>query len=149
MILHSEKIHKIFMTDKTLGQIIAVVIALLLIFQIGALIAGLLGVAWGIASAVVVAGVSYCSARLAKAGGKSSAWFLLPTFLFTLLPFVAVIWKTVVKETTWFDRTITLMPFIIGFATPVLLLLVVFYELRKRTRGNSLILKSDDVQRKS
>ena len=137
------------MTDKTLRQIIAVVIASLLVFQIGALIAGLMGLTWGIVSAVVVAGVSYGSARLAKAGGKRSAWFLLPILLFTLLPFVAMIGKALVIESNWLDLAIMLMPFIIGFAVPILLLLVVFYELRKRTRDSSLILKGEDKSRES
>lgn len=135
------------MTDKTLRQIIAVVITSLLIFQIGSLISGLLGIAWGIISAIVVAGVSYFSARLAKAGAKNSAWFLFPTLLFTLLPFIAVVWKILTTESSWFDRAITFMPFLIGFAVPVLLLLVVFYELRKRTRSSQLMLKEDGERR--
>jgi hypothetical protein len=129
------------MKDKTLRQILAVVIALLLIHQIGTLMSGLLGIAWGIVSAVVVAGVSYFSARLAKAGVKSGAWFFLPTFLFTLLPCVAIAWKMLTKETSWLDRMTTLMPFLVGFAAPVLLLLMVFLELRKRTRNNELVVK--------
>lgn len=124
------------MTDKTLRQIVAVVIALLLIFQIGTLIASLLGMVWGLLSAVVVAGVSYFSARLAKATGKSSAWFLLPTLLFTVMPLVAIILKILAKESSWLDRAITFFPFLVGFALPMLLLLGVFYELRKRTREN-------------
>jgi hypothetical protein len=111
------------------------------------LISGLLGVAWGIISAVVVAGVSYFSARLAKAGVKNSAWFLLPTLLFTLLPFIAVVWKILTTERSWFDRAITFLPFLVGFAVPLLLLLVVFYELRKRTRSSQLMLKEDGERR--
>jgi len=59
---------------------------MLLIFQIGALISSLFGMAWGAVSAAVVAGVSFFSARITKAGGKASAWFLLPTLLFTIFP---------------------------------------------------------------
>jgi hypothetical protein len=124
------------MTDKALRQIVVVVIAMLLVFQIGTLIAGLMGIVWGFISAVIVAVVSFFSARLAKAGGRSSAWFLLPTLLFTLLPFVGMIGITLTKENFWLDRAIIFMPFMVGFAGPVLLLLVVFNELRKRTRDN-------------
>jgi hypothetical protein len=131
------------MTDKTLRQIIAVVITSLLVFQIGEVISGLLGIAWGMMSTVVVAGVSYFSARRAKAGVKSSAWFLFPTLLFTLLPFIAVIWKILTTERNWLDRAIAFMPFLIGFAVPILLLLVVFYELRKRTRSSQLVVKEN------
>jgi glucan phosphoethanolaminetransferase (alkaline phosphatase superfamily) len=122
------------MTDKTLSRIIATVIAMLLIFQIGSLISSLFGIAWGAVSAVVVAGVSFFSARIAKAGGKTSAWFLLPTVLFTIFPLSFTVWKAAAEDKSWLDRAIEFGPFIIGFVVPVILLLVVFYELRKRTR---------------
>jgi hypothetical protein len=122
------------MTDKTLRRIVATVIAMLLIFQIGTLISSLFGMAWGAVSAVVVAGVSFFSARIAKAGGKTSAWFLLPTVLFTIFPLSYKVWKTATQDASWLDRGIGFGPFIIGFVAPVILLLVVFYELRKRTR---------------
>ncbi len=122
------------MTDITLRRIVATVISMLLIFQIGSLVSSLFGMAWGGVSAVVVAGVSFFSARIAKAGGKTSAWFLLPTVLFTILPVSFTVWKTVTKDATWFDRAIGFGPFIIGFVAPVILLLAVLYELRKRTR---------------
>jgi Na+/proline symporter len=121
------------MSDKTLRYIIASVIALLLVFQIGSLISGLFGMAWGAFSAVLVGAVSFFSSRLAKAGGKRSFWFLLPTLLFTVFPVVFMAWKSLTSDTGGFDRLVTLMPFIVGFVLPVLLLLVVYYELRKRT----------------
>ena len=122
------------MSDKTLRNAIAAVIALLLIFQIGTLISGALGMAWGAISAVVIVAVSFFSARLARAGGKSSFWFLVPTLLFTVIPIVMMIWKAMSESTTWFDRAVALVPFIVGFGAPIVLLLVVYYELRRRTR---------------
>ena len=121
------------MTDKTLSRIVITVIAMLLIFQIGSLISSLFGLAWGAVSAVVVAGVSFFSVRIAKAGGKTSAWFLLPTILFTVLPIAYTVWKIVTLDTGWFNMALKFGPFFIGFAGPVILLLVVFYELRKRS----------------
>ena len=70
------------MSDKTLRFIIASVIAMLLIFQIGTLISSVFGMAWG-ALSVVATAISFFSARRAKAGGKYSFWFLLPTLVFT------------------------------------------------------------------
>ena len=55
------------MSDKTLKYIIASVIAMLLVYQIGTLISGFFGMAWGVVSAVVVIAVSFFSARLANA----------------------------------------------------------------------------------
>jgi len=121
------------MSDKTLRSVIAAVIAMLLIFQIGTLISGLLGMAWGAVSAVVIVAVSFFSARLARAGGKSSFWFLVPTLLFTVIPIVMMIWKTMSESTAWFDRAVALAPFFVGFGAPIVLLLVVYYELRRRT----------------
>jgi hypothetical protein len=81
------------LSDTSLRRIVALAIALLLVHQIGVLIASLWGVAWGALSALVVAGVTFLSVRLAKSGGRSSAWFLLPTLLFTVLPLLILIWE--------------------------------------------------------
>ena len=120
------------MSDKALRYIIASVIALLLVFQIGILISSLFGLAWGASAAVAVMAVSFFSARLAKAGGKSSFWFLLPTLLFTVLPIAFTVWKTITEDLSWIERITRLAPFIVGFAAPILLLLVVYFELRRR-----------------
>lgn len=123
------------LSDSNLRRIIALVIALLLIHQIGVLMAGLWGIAWGAVSALVVAGVTFFSVRLAKRGGRSSAWFLLPTLLFTVLPLLLTLWKSLGQQVGWMDRAIALLPFVVGFVAPVLLLLAAYYELRGRTRG--------------
>ncbi len=121
------------MSDKTLRYIIASAIALLLVYQIGTLIYGLFGMAWGALSAVVVTAVSFFSARLAKAGGKNSFWFLLPTLLFTVLPVAYMVWKAITEDVSWFGLVARLAPFVVGFGAPVVLLLIVYYVLRKRT----------------
>jgi len=125
------------MSDKTLRYIIASVIAMLLVFQVGSLISSVFGMTWGLLSGAVVAVVSFVSSRLAKkAGGKRSFWFLLPTLLFTVFPITFMVWKSVTRDTSGFDRLVTFTPFIVGFVLPVLLLLVVYYELRKRTNND-------------
>jgi hypothetical protein len=121
------------MSDNTLKHLIASAIALLLVFQIGTLIASIFGVTWGAISAVIVAAVAILSARLAKAAGKSSYWFLLPILIFTFTPIVLMIWRGLTENVSWFDRLVMLTPFIVGFAAPIILLLLVYYELRKRS----------------
>jgi len=121
------------MSDNTLRYFVATAIAMLLIFQIGTLISGIFGMAWGTVTAVVVAAVSFISARLAKAGGKSSLWFVLPTVVFTVIPIALMIWRGITENLSWFDRLVMLAPFIVGFGVPILLLLLVYYELRKRS----------------
>ncbi len=120
------------MSDKTLRYLIASVIVMLLVFQIGSLIASAFGMAWGAVSALVVAAVSFFSARLARAGGRNSVWFLLPTLLFTLIPVAYTIWQAFTAEVSGFERLASLSPFLVGFAGPVLVLLMVYLELRKR-----------------
>ena len=121
------------MSDRTLRYLVAAVISLLLIFQIGKLFAGVFGIAWGLISSVVVAAISFFSALMAKAGGKISIWFLLPVLLFTVLPTAMTVWKAFTNDAGWLDRLISIAPFFVGFALPVILLFLVYYELRKRT----------------
>lgn len=118
-----------------LKYLIAAAIALLLVFQIGSMVAGLLGIVWGVAAALAVTAISFVTTRLAGAGAQSSLWFLLPTLLFTIFPIIVVVWTTLTRDTGWFDRVAALTPFVVGFAIPVLLLLLVYYELRKRTQS--------------
>ncbi len=121
------------MSDKALRYIIAAVIALLLVFQIGHLISGLFGLVWGALSALAVGAVSFLSARLAKSGVKSSFWFLLPTFLFTVIPIDFAVWKAMRSDARWLDLVAELAPFIVGFGAPIILLLIAYFELRRRT----------------
>ena len=44
-----------------------------------------------------------------------------------------MIWTTITANTSWFDRLIKLMPFMISFGAPIILLLIAYYALRKRT----------------
>jgi hypothetical protein len=121
------------MSDKTLRYLVASAIVMLLVFQIGTLIASTFGMAWGAVSAMVVAAVSFFSARLARAGGRGSVWFLLPTILFTIIPLAYMIWHALTADVSGFERLAGFVPFLIGFAGPVLVLLLVYLELRKRT----------------
>jgi uncharacterized membrane protein len=121
------------MSDKTLRLLIAAVIVMMLVFQIGTLISAAFGMAWGAVSAVIVAVVSFFSARLARAGSQNTYWFMLPTLLFTVIPIVYMIWQAITSNVSGWARLASFVPFMIGFGIPVLVLLAVYYELRKRT----------------
>ena len=121
------------MSDKTLRYMIASVIIMLLIFQVGTLISALFGMTWGVASALLVMVISFFSVRLARAGAQHAFWFFLPTMLFTVFPIAYKVRKALSTEVSWLDRLLQLGPFLLGFAAPILLLSLVYYELRKRT----------------
>jgi hypothetical protein len=121
------------MSDRTRRFLVAAAISLLLIFQIGTLVSGIFGMAWGIVSSLAVAAVSFLSARLARAGGRSSFWFLLPTLLFTVVPIAATLWSALTADVSWFERLVQLAPFMVGFGLPMIFLLLMYYELRQRT----------------
>lgn len=123
------------MSDKALKHLVASVILLLLIYQVGTLVAGLFGAAWGVLSGIAVTAVSFLTARLAKAGVKNSLWYLLPTLLFTVFPIAFTAWKVIGHSASWFDRLGRLTPCLVGFALPIILLAIVYCELRKRARN--------------
>ncbi len=121
------------MSDKTLRLLVAIIIGLLLVYQVGSIISDIFGWGWGIITAAIVAGVSFFSVRLAKANGASTFWFMLPTMLFTIIPISWMLWKGFTGESSGFERFLNLSGFFIGFAIPMALLFIIYFELRKRS----------------
>lgn len=105
----------------------------LLLYQVGTWITVIAGAVWGAGAAVVVAIVSYVSARLAKRGATSTIWFLVPTLLFTVIPLLAKLWSAFTSQTGIADMLLDLTPLLVGFVIPVILLSMVYLDLRKKS----------------
>lgn len=123
------------MSDTMLRHLVATVIVLLLIFQIGSFIASAYGVLWGTAAAVTVVVVLYLSARTARSAANNSYWFLLSLLLFAIFVIGYILWQAMTENVGWLERMINLAPFIVGFVAPVVLLLMVYIELRNRVKS--------------
>ena len=108
-------------------------IVLLVLHAVGTWTYAALGVGAAIVSAVLVGAVSFLGARLGHGQGND-AWFVVPTAVFTLLPLAARLWTLLTVEQSWWARTVEFVPFLIGFAAPVLLLLAVYLELGRPAR---------------
>lgn len=120
------------MNDAWIRRLVAAAIALLVVHQVGTWVYAAFGAAAGILSGLLVAAVSLFSARMAQVGAGNTAWFLVPTLLFTALPIAAKAWSFLTVEQGAWDAVLALAPFVIGFAAPVLLLLWVYLALRGR-----------------
>ncbi|MFD1122626.1 hypothetical protein ACFQ2T_08950 [Methylophilus flavus] len=105
----------------------------LLLYQVGTWITLIAGAVWGAGAAVVVAVVSFVSARLAKRGATSTVWFLVPTLLFTVIPLLAKFWSAFTSQTGIADMLLDLTPLLVGFVIPVILLSMVYLDLRKKS----------------
>lgn len=103
---------------------------LLVLHAVGAWAHSVLGLAAAIAAAVMVGAVSVFSARMAGKG--NNAWFVVPTVVFTVVPLGAALWKLFAVEQSGWASTVQFAPFLIGFAAPVLLLLLAYLELGRR-----------------
>lgn len=121
-----------WMNDAWIRRLVAAAIALLVIHQVGTWVYAAFGAAAGILSGLLVAAVSFFSARMAQVGAGNTAWFLVPTLLFTALPIAAKLWSFLAVEQSAWDAVLAIAPFVIGFAAPVLLLLWVYLALRGR-----------------
>lgn len=108
-------------------------IVLLILHAVGTWTYAALGVAAAIVSAALVGAVSIFSARMAGLGQGNNAWFVVPAVVFTALPLAARLWTLVTVEQSWWTRTVEFAPFLIGFAAPVLLLLMAYLELGRRS----------------
>jgi di/tricarboxylate transporter len=124
------------MSDRTLRYLTATVIAMLFIHQVGGMVVHVFGTLWGVISAIAVAAVSVVVVRMASPGARYSMVLLLLVMAFFAVPLVVTVWGTLTEEATWIDRLIRLTPFILGFAAPIVLLLLVYLELRKRNTGS-------------
>lgn len=120
------------MSEPWLRRIIMLATALLVLHAVGAWAYAVLGVAAAIVSAVVVAAVSYFSARMAAFGEGNNAWFVVPTLVFTAVPLAARLWTLFAFEESWWTRTVEFTPFLVGFAGPVLLLLLAYLTLCRK-----------------
>lgn len=120
------------MSDTNLRRIIVAVIAMLLVYQMGVWLAVLWGAVGATLSTVIVAAVTFFCAYMARVGAGHVGWFLVPTLIFTIIPVAARAWKFFTEERSWWGRAVDHAPFLVGFLLPVLLLMVVFVELRRR-----------------
>lgn len=121
------------MTDTTLRRIIGSVLIMLFVYQVGTTVSGLATAAVGVATAVVVAIVTYFCAQRANIGPGNKAWFLVPAILFTLLPLALKAWDLVSSDTSSLTWAINFLPLLVGFVLPAFLLWLAYAELRKRT----------------
>ena len=106
---------------------------LLVLHAVGTWAYSALGVAAAIVSALLVGAVSIFSARMAGKG--NNAWFVVPTAVFTAVPLAAGVWRLFAVEQSWWTRAVDFTPFLIGFAAPVLLLLMAYLELGQRKQS--------------
>jgi hypothetical protein len=120
------------MSDTNLRRIIVAVIAMLLVYQMGVWLAVLWGAVGATLSTVIVAAVTFFCAYMARVGAGHVGWFLVPTLLFTLIPVAARAWNFFTEKRTWWERVVEHAPFLVGFLLPVLLLMVIYLELRRR-----------------
>lgn len=112
---------------------IVVTISCLVIYQFGTWISAFAGGVWGLASALVVGVVSFVCSRLARAGAGEAGWFMVPTLLFTIIPLATNIWNALTQKKSIYEHIFELTPLFIGFVFPIILLLIVYSELRKKT----------------
>jgi hypothetical protein len=120
------------MSDAWLRRVVMLAIVLLVLHAVGTWTYAVLGVAAAIVAAVLVGAVSIFSARIAGLGEGNNAWFVVPTVVFTALPLTARLWTLVIVEQSWWTRIVEFAPFLIGFAAPVLLLLIAYLQLGRR-----------------
>lgn len=119
------------MSAAWLRRIVLLAIVLLVLHAVGSWAYAILGATGAIVSTVLVAVVSVFCARMAGAAHGNTAWFVVPTLIFTALPLVARLWTLVHVDQDWWARSIQLTPFLAGFAAPVLLLMIVYLGLAR------------------
>ncbi len=121
------------MNDKTLRQLAGATLILLLVYQTGSAVTGLASAAAGGVSALVVGAVTFYCVRRANTGLVGRAWLLVPMVLFTLAPLGLKLWGVYSSDAGVMTWAASLLPLLVGFLLPVLLLWLIYAELRRRT----------------
>jgi hypothetical protein len=114
--------------DTWFRRILMLAIVLLVLHAVGAWTYAVLGIGAAMAAAAFVVAVSIFSGRMAGKG--NDVWFVAPAVAFTAVPLAGRLWTVFAVEQTWWMHVVELVPFLIGFAAPVLLLLTVYLALR-------------------
>jgi hypothetical protein len=120
------------MSDAWLRRAVMLAIVLLVLHAVGSWTYAVLGVPAAIVAAVLVGAVSIFSARMAGLGQGNNAWFVVPTVVFTALPLASRLWTLIATDQSGWTGVVEFTPFLIGFAAPVLLLLMAYLELGRR-----------------
>ena len=123
------------MSDTGFRWLVMLAIVLLVLHAVGSWAYEALGPAAALVSAALVGAASILSAR--TAGPGRHAWFVVPVALFTAVPLAARLWALFTVEQSWWTRIVEIAPFLVGFAAPVLLLLLAYLELGRRARRDA------------
>lgn len=118
--------------DSKLRTIVAIAVALLIVAEFVSWFSQVLSVTWGFIGALLVAGVTVFCGIQARNKARNTAWFLVPTVLFTVVPLIVKVWRIFTEEKSLLQKVWDHTPFLIGFLLPVGLLIYVYMELRSR-----------------
>jgi len=136
------------MKDSKLRTLVAIAVALLIVAELVSWFAQVLSITWGFIGALLVAGVTIFCGIQARNKARNTAWFLVPTVLFTLVPLIVKVWRIFTEEKSWLQKVWDHTPFLIGFLLPVALLIYVYLELRSRdTKENSIGFSDEERNR--
>ena len=123
------------MSDAWIRRLVMLTTVLVVLHAVGMWTFATLGLAAALASVALVAAVSFFSARMAGLGDGNHAWFIIPTLVFTLVPLAARVWTLVTVADSRWVHALEVLPFLAGFALPVLLLLLVYRALSVEPRS--------------
>ncbi len=132
------------MKDSKLRTLVAIAIALLIVAEFVSWFAQVLSITWGFICALLVAGVTVFCGIQARNRARNTAWFLVPTVLFTVVPLIVKVWRVFTEEKSMLQKIWDYTPFLIGFLLPVAILVYVYWELRNRDIKENTIGFSDE-----
>ncbi len=105
---------------------------LLIASQVMALLFALIGFGVGLLGGAATIVVSWFATRKAKASASSTAWFILPPLIFTVIPLVLKFLLSDREESLTLQMfLLSNLPFVLGFLLPVVVLLAIYWRMAK------------------
>lgn len=117
------------MKAKTLKELIVVVIALLIVSEIFSWLYEVVQSIYGLIISVVVFAVYTYFGIKARERASTTMLFLMPALLCSMIPIGIRVYNFFTEETSLISSIIQNLPFIISFVLPILLLVIIYFNL--------------------
>lgn len=115
--------------QKTILIIIAILVTSEIISWVYTQFHNVAGIFSSVFVAIFVMGIYWYCGKKACESAATTTWFILPCTLFTAIPLAIRLWPSETEEISSWQAFIAIIPFLVSFVLPIVLLVTVYLQL--------------------